>query len=86
MLSSIRSETLSSPSIAWGTPTPGELDEEGFVVIPSTFTYAHEWTMGCTGFTPGTVEYRQVEGSPSTPTTYHAETRLPNENQHYYYY
>ena len=67
-----------SPSIAWGTPTPGELDEEGFVVIPRTFTYANAWTMGCAGFTPGTVADCQVEGSPSTPTIYHVETRLPN--------
>jgi len=70
--------TPSSPSIAWGTPTPGELDEERFVVIPSTSTYANEWTMGCTGFSPGTAEDRQVEGSPTTPTIYHVETRLPN--------
>ncbi len=50
----------SSPSIALGAPSPCELDDEGFVVMPSTFTYANEWTMGCTGFAPGSVEDRQV--------------------------
>ena len=33
--------TPSSPSIAWGTPNPGEFDEAGFVVIPSA-------SYGCT--------------------------------------
>ena len=35
--------------------------------------------MGCTGFIHGTVEDRQVEGSPSTPTICHVETRLPHD-------
>ena len=58
-------------------------EEEAFIVIPSTFTYASDWVSGQTGFGHGGVG-RQVESSPSVPTVYHVETRLPNGSLHYF--
>ena len=54
-------------------------EEELLIVIPNTFTDANDWVSGQTGFGQGGAGDRQVEGSPSLPTVYHVETRLPHE-------